>query len=85
MGAASELRRVGRCCVADGVPRRSFGVALVVGSLLNLINQWEALLGRGRLDLLKLALTFLVPYCVATYGAVAYRLQQERTDVRRVV
>jgi len=65
-------------CLADGVPRRSLAVALVVGSLLNLINQWEAFLGRSHFDLAKLALTFVVPYCVATYGAVAYRLQLER-------
>jgi hypothetical protein len=27
-----------RCAVSDGVPRRSLVVALVVGSVLNLIN-----------------------------------------------
>ncbi|SKA24876.1 hypothetical protein SAMN02745126_04459 [Enhydrobacter aerosaccus] len=73
-------------CVGDGVPRRSFAVAAVVGSILNLINQGDALMGTGHLDFTKLALTFLVPYCVATYGAVAYRLRathrvsQERSE-----
>jgi hypothetical protein len=32
-------REACRCAVSDGVPRRSFLVALVVGAVLNLINQ----------------------------------------------
>jgi hypothetical protein len=63
-----------RCCIRDGVPRRSFAVALVVGTILNLINQGDALLAARPLDLTKLLLTYLVPYCVATYGAVSYQL-----------
>lgn len=61
-------------CVSGGVPRRSFNVALIVGTILNLINQGDALLGDGEVSIIKLALTFLVPYCVATYGAVSLRL-----------
>jgi hypothetical protein len=61
-------------CVADGVPRRSLGVALVVGTLLNAINQGDVLLSGSAPDIAKLALTYLVPYAVATYGAVSYRL-----------
>ena len=49
-------------------------MALVVGTILNLINQGDALLGGGPLDWTKIVLTFAVPYCVATYGAVSYRL-----------
>src|SRR5438034_7927379 len=62
-------------CVSEGVPRRSFAVALIVGTILNLINQGDALLSGARLDFTKIILTFAVPYCVATYGAVSYRLQ----------
>jgi len=40
----SRLRTICRCCVSDGVPRRSFIVALIVGAILNLINQGDALL-----------------------------------------
>jgi hypothetical protein len=67
-----------RCCLRDGVPRRSFIVALVVGTVLNLINQGDALLGAHPMNLTKLFLTYLVPYCVATYGAVSYQLGQNR-------
>jgi hypothetical protein len=57
-------------------------VALAVGTLLNLINQGDALLAGGHLDLLKAALTYAVPYCVATYGAVSYRLRVDADAAR---
>jgi hypothetical protein len=72
------LGRICRCCVSEGVPRRSFVVAAIVGTILNLINQGDAMLAGMPLDLTKLLLTFLVPYCVSTYGAVSYRLHAER-------
>jgi hypothetical protein len=78
-----RLGRLWRYAVSDGVPRRSLIVAVIVGAILNLINQGDALLGRAPLSLIKLALTFLVPYCVATYGAVAYRLSLEASAAGR--
>jgi hypothetical protein len=63
------------CAISDGVPRRSFTVALVVGTVLNLINQGDAILGTASVDWLKLALTYCVPYVVCTYGAVSSALQ----------
>jgi hypothetical protein len=78
----TQLSTICRCCVSDGVPRRSLIVALIVGSILNLINQGDALFGGGRLNFTKLILTFAVPYCVATYGAVSFRLSVSRgTDL----
>ena len=56
---------------ADGVPRRSLYAALVVGTILNLINQGEAIVAMAGIDWLKLSLTYLVPYAVCTYGAVS--------------
>jgi hypothetical protein len=61
-------------CLSDGIPRRSFGVALIVETILNLINQGDALFGGADLNVTKIMLTFAVPYCVATYGAVSYRI-----------
>ena len=68
--------------IADGVPRRSLWVALVVGTILNLINQGDALAAGRQLDFTKLALTYVVPYFVCTYGAVSLRLREERTDAK---
>ena len=67
-------------CVSDGVPRRSFIIALIVGTILNLINQGDALFGGGSLNVTKIILTFAVPYCVATYGAVSYRISAARNS-----
>jgi hypothetical protein len=75
--ANSTWRRACLCAISDGVPRRSLYVALVVGTVLNLINQGDALLAMAPINWLKLALTYCVPYAVCTYGAVSYRLKQE--------
>ncbi len=74
----SMVRRICVCCLTEGVPKRAFVVALIVGTALNLINQGDAILGEGRVNAAKLVLTFLVPYVVSTYGAVSYRLGVER-------
>ena len=51
--------------------RRSLTVALVVGTALNLINQGDAI-ASGHLPVLwKLALTYFVPFAVASYGSYA--------------
>lgn len=69
---------IARLCFSDGIPRRSLGVALIVGSILNLINQGDALLGLHPFNPIKAGLTYMVPFCVATYGAVSYRLATRR-------
>lgn len=52
----------------------SFVVALIVGAILNLVDQGDALFGDASVNRTKIALTFAAPYCVATYGAVSYRI-----------
>ena len=69
-------------CVSGGVPRRSLIVAVVVGSILNLINQGDALLGGGTVNVAKIVLTYIVPYVVATYGAVSYRIGLAKAEAR---
>ena len=52
----------------------SLRIALVVGTLLNIINQGDAVFARGQLDVVKCLLTYFVPFAVATYSAYrAYR------------
>ena len=53
--------------------RRSLKVALIVGTILVLINHLDKILG-GALtstDFLKMGLTYIVPFCVSTYAAVS--------------
>lgn len=65
-----------QCAVSDGVPRRSFYVALVVGTILNIINQGDAIFGIESVNWLKVLLTYFVPYAVCTYGAVSAQVKQ---------
>ncbi len=69
--------------ISDGVPRRSLYVGLVVGTVLNLINQGDALLGLASINWLKVALTYCVPYAVCTYGAVSYQLKKSDVPLER--
>jgi hypothetical protein len=79
MASWRELRDY---AMSGGVPRRALGVALAVGTILNLINQGDALFAGQPLDWTKLLLTYLVPYCVATYGAVSFQLAAARRSTR---
>ena len=82
-GANSICKLACRCAISDGVPRRSLYVALIVGTVLNLINQGDALLGMASINWLKLTLTYCVPYVVCTYGAVSYRLKKMDVTLER--
>ena len=59
--------------------------ALIVGTVLNLINQGDALLGMASINWLKLILTYCIPYVVCTYGAVSYRLKKADVTLERSV
>ena len=72
------LKLACRCAFSDGVPRRSFFVALVVGTVLNLINQGDALFSAMPINWFKVILTYFVPYAVCTYGAVSFQLRKIR-------
>jgi hypothetical protein len=52
--------------------RRSAIVAVVVGTILTLLNQGDGLLSGNWNDALywKIPLTYCVPFLVATYGAL---------------
>jgi hypothetical protein len=71
----SKWKRAFELATSGGVPRRAFWVALVVGTILNLINQGDAILAGASVSVGKLALTYLVPFLVSTHGAVTARLR----------
>ena len=83
MSAHSTWKLACSCAMSDGVPRRSLYVALFVGSVLNLINRGDALLGTASINWLKLILTYCVPYAVCTYGAVSYQLKKADVTLER--
>ena len=59
---------------------RSLKVSGVVGSILNLINQPEAIFGDEPLIVWKILLTYAVPFCVATYGAMTALAAHNRQE-----
>lgn len=74
---ASVWRR-GLCLAASRrIAGNALRICLVVGTVLNLINQGPALWSGQRPSLLHLLLNFMVPYAVATYSAVRLRMQQQ--------
>lgn len=48
-------------------------IAIFVGTVLNLINQWEAIFGYQALDFNKLTITYLVPYLVSSISGWTMR------------
>ncbi len=62
------------------VVMRAAKTALVVGTLLILINQGDSLLAGviTPAHVAKMLLTFAVPYCVATYSSVGAILDSSR-------
>ena len=75
MAGTSRWKIACLCAASDGVPQRSLNVALVVGTVLNLINQGDAIFGTTSVNWLKLVLTYCVSYVVCTYGAVSFALK----------
>ena len=67
---SAEMPSLWHCATTGGTPRAAVGVALVMGTVLTLINQGDVILAGEMPSLAKVALTYLVPYLVATYGAV---------------
>ncbi len=59
---------------------QSLSVAFIVGTILNAINQGAELIEGRPINILRLVLTYSVPFFVATYGA--YSAFRKRTMTR---
>lgn len=57
-----------RTVFSGRILKQSLVVAVVVGTILNIINQGDAFLV-GELNVLKALLTYAVPFFVASFGA----------------
>ena len=64
--------------VVLAVAKRSLATTLIVGSVLNLINQGDALLLAGTITWWKIVVTYCVPFCVATFGAIPRCARSDR-------
>ena len=59
------------------IMKRSLAMTVIVGGILNAINQGEVLWADADVDWLKLILTYIVPFCVSTYGAYSVYARTE--------
>ena len=65
----------------DGTPKKAFLTALVVGTVLTIINHGDFILAGDWPSLLKVLLTYCVPYCVTTWGAMTGKRAQWRRSI----
>ena len=73
-GQAGEITKCLACAVRHHpMLRRSLTVAVVVGTVLTFLNQGDTIFaGEWQSQLYwKIPLTYCVPFCVATYGALS--------------
>ena len=64
----------------DGTPKRAFFTALFVGTILMAINHGDLILSGLFPPAWKFLLTYFVPYCVTTWGAITGKRAQLRRD-----
>ncbi len=83
MNENSVLAPVVRECTRTATMKRAFYVALVVGTVLNLINRYDVLFLGAPLTsniLTQMVLTFMVPYMVSTHGQVCACLAMQKRE-----
>ena len=69
----------------DGTPRKAFFTALVVGSILTIINHGDVIFSGDFPNPLKVILTYCVPYCVTTWGSILGKRAQWLKDFSSVI
>jgi len=68
--------------LGDGTPKKAIFTALVVGTLLTAINHGDVILSGLAPPTWKVVLTYCVPYCVTTWGAITGKRAQWQRDTR---
>lgn len=75
---SQRTRRLASLAFGDGTLRKAVLTALVVGTLLIAINHGETILKGQYPPLIKVLLTYCVPFCVTIWGAVSGKLVQAK-------
>jgi len=74
----TSLRTLLRIAGQRSIVLAAIRLALVVGTILNLINQGGRLVDGVPLSWFHVALNYLVPYCVSSYSAARNELLRDR-------
>jgi len=72
--SSTGLKALFRAANSPSIRRNAIRIALVVGSILNLINQSPALWNGTEISLVNVALNYFVPFCVSSYSAAKNQL-----------
>jgi len=83
IGAAGPVRRrpsMLRLVLQPGIARAALKVSLVVGTLLNVINNGTQLWAGHEVSIWRVALNFVVPFCVSSYSAARNEAQRFERD-----
>ena len=67
----------------DGTPKKALLTALFIGTILVAINHGDVILVGDWPPVLKVLLTYFVPYCVTTWGAITGKRAQWRRSVSK--
>lgn len=68
------MRRLFQVACSRRIAINALRIALVVGTVLNLVNQGGAIMAGARASWIHLLLNYAVPYCVASYSAARNEL-----------
>jgi len=79
-----RLKHYCKTALSKDVIIRALKVSIVVGTTLNLINQWECIMALDieNLHKTKFFLTYLVPYGVATYSAMIMKFELHKEGIK---
>lgn len=69
-----------RIAIRPAIVATALKVSGVVGTILNLINQWDGIVGDSPISWVHVIMNYVVPFCVSTYSAtrVAQRAAARR-------
>ena len=66
--------------LGDGTPLRAAATAAIVGTILTAINHGDVIVAGSAPAPVKVFLTYCVPYCVTTWGAIIGKRAQWKRD-----
>ena len=72
-----EKNKLLKLAFGEGTTKKAFYSALVVGSILTGINHGDLILSGEYPAWPKVLLTYFVPYCVTTWGAITVKLSRQ--------
>ena len=79
---ASSPPSLAQMILGDGTPKKAIYTALVVGTILTAINHGDVILSGSVPPPWKVILTYCVPYCVTTWGAITGKKAELRKQAK---